>query len=550
MWNTLKTKSNMEQQKSNSIIPIIQKSTAMKTISITLLLLFYSWGANAQDPAWDDTSRSDWPEVFKDVEIPSTADGKTQKAFFYATNHKKPMPLIISLHTWSNNYQQKDPLIREILEKDFNYIRPDFRGANNTPEACGSPLVTSDIDDAITYAIENGNVDMNNIHIVGVSGGGHATLLSYMQSEHDIRTFSAWVPISDLTKWYYESVGRERKYAKHIALATTGIGWKMDVLEAQKRSPLYMSTPLEKRKNSKLYIYAGIHDGYDGSVPITHSLEMYNKVVSDYNPAAANEIISRKTINQMVTSRFVPGNRKEKIADRDIHFKKQFEGKIQITIFEGGHEMLIETALNHVPSETILAIGDSNGDNKGGWVDQLQEKRFNDILINTCISGNTIGFDNSGKASKNTLKNITAHLRKHDPDKARLNKIIIMLGTNDCKKVFQDRIKEVPGFYSQLIDSVRTYYKNSNCPEIITISPPPIGEDRILKKKYHGGAKRVRYLNEAFQKIARQKNIRYIDIQTPLWVFTDEIMRDGIHFNEEGYRFTGLLIDQYIESND
>jgi lysophospholipase L1-like esterase len=311
-----------------------------------------------------------------------------------------------------------------------------------------------------------------------------------------------------------------------------------------------MNTPFEKRKNSKLYIYAGIHDGYDGSVPITHSLEMYNKVVSDYNPAVANEIISRKTINQMVTSRFVPGNRKEKIADRDIHFKKQFEGKIQITIFEGGHEMLTETSLNHVPSETILAIGDSNGDNKGGWVDQLQEKRFNDILINTCISGNTIGFDNSGKASKNTLKNITAHLRKHDPDKARLNKIIIMLGTNDCKKVFQDRIKEVPGFYSQLIDSVKTYYKNSNCPEIITISPPPIGEDRILKEKYHGGAKRVRYLNEAFQKIARQKNIRYIDIQTPLWVFTDEIMRDGIHFNEEGYRFTGLLIDQYIESND
>ncbi len=521
----------------------------MKTFSFYILLISCIGAATAQYPTWDDTSRPDWPEVFEDVEIPSTTDGKIQKAYFYATNHQKPQPLIVSLHTWSNNYQQKDPLIREILEKDYNYIRPNFRGPNNTPEACGSPLVTSDIDDAIAYAIEKGNVDLNNIHVIGVSGGGHATLLSFMQSEHDIRTFSAWVPISDLTKWYYESIGRDRKYANDIALATTGKDWKMDVQEAQKRSPLYMSTPFEKRINSKLYIYAGIHDGYEGSVPITHSLEMYNKVVGDYNPSAANAIISRESIHQMVTGRFVPGKKKEKIADRDIHCKKQFEGKIQIVIFEGGHEMLPEAALNHVPSEIILAVGDSNGDNKGGWVDQLQERRFNDVFINTCVSGNTIGFDNSGLASKNTLKNISAHLRKYDPEKNRLNKILIMLGTNDCKKVFHDRLKEVPGFYSQLIDSVRTYYKNTHCPEIITISPPPIGEDTVLKEKYHGGAKRVRYLNAAFQKIAKKESIRYIDIQTPLWDFTDYLLRDGIHFNQEGYCFTGLLIDQGIETN-
>lgn len=96
---------------------------------------------------------------------------------------------------------------------------------------------------------------MNNIHVIGVSGGGHATLLSYMQSEHDIRTFSAWVLISDLTKWYYESIGRDREYASHIALATSGKEWKIYVQEAQKRSPLYMSTPLgKKKKQQTLYL--------------------------------------------------------------------------------------------------------------------------------------------------------------------------------------------------------------------------------------------------------------------------------------------------------
>jgi lysophospholipase L1-like esterase/dienelactone hydrolase len=525
-------------------LPILM---ATKSIAAAFVLMLFFGSANAQDPLWDDTNRPLWPEACKEVAIPSSADGKIQQAYFYATSLQKPMPLIVSLHTWSNNYQQEDPLLEDILKKDYNYIRPNFRGPNNTSEACGSPLVISDIDDAITYALQNSDVDPDNIHIIGVSGGGHATLLSYMRSQHDIRSFSAWVPISDLTKWYYESLGRNRKYASHIALATTGTDWKIDIQEAQKRSPLYLKTPLEKRKNSKLYIYAGIHDGYDGSVPVTHSLEMYNKVVKDFNPTAADAMISLETIQQIVAGRFLPGKKKEKISGRDIHLKKTFEGKVQIIIFEGNHEMLTAAALKHIPSETLLAIGDSNGENQGGWVDQLQTHWFKDVLINTCISGNTIGFDNSGLPSKNTLRNIIGHLEAHDPGKDKLDKILIMLGTNDCKKVFHERLEEVPGFYNQLIDTIRAYYQNSECPEIIMISPPPIGEDQVLKDKYHGSAERVRFLNDAFKKVARGQGIRYIDIQTPLSLFSNFLLRDGIHFNKEGYQFLGLLLNHHID---
>lgn len=76
--------------------------------------------------------------------------------------------------------------------------------------------------------------------------------------------------------------------------------------------------------------------------------------------------------------------------------------------------------------------------------------------------------------------------------------------------------------------------------------PPPIEEDQVLKEKYHGGAKRVRFLNEAFGEIAQKQNITYIDIQTPLRLFSDFLLRDGIHFNQEGYRFSSLLINHHI----
>ncbi len=351
-------------------------------ISNILILSFCITSVFAQDPEWDDTSRPDWPEQFLEVGIPSSADGETQMAYFYPSRKQNPQPLIVSLHTWSNNYQQKDPLIGEILSRDLNYIRPDFRGPNNTPEACGSPLVVSDIDDAIGYALKNSNADPEHIHVIGVSGGGHATLIAYMQSKYSIRSFSAWVPITDLAKWYDESIGRQRKYAEHIALATTGNKNKIDVQEAKKRSPLWMHTPVKRRINSKLYIYAGIHDGYNGSVPITHSLEMYNKVVKDFNPRSAESLIPESMIREIVVSRNIPGERKPQIADRDIHYSRQYENKVQVVIFEGGHEMLSEIALDHVDSETILAIGDSNGQTK---VDGLTGCSRRDLMMSFLI---------------------------------------------------------------------------------------------------------------------------------------------------------------------
>ncbi|MFW5757484.1 MAG: GDSL-type esterase/lipase family protein [Bacteroidota bacterium] len=516
-------------------------------ISMILFLNFCIAAALAQDPEWDDTSRPDWPEPFEEVMIPSSADGKMQMAYFYASQKKKPQPLVVSLHTWSNNYQQKDPLIGEILSRDVNYIRPDFRGPNNTQEACGSPLVASDIDDAIEYALKNSNADPKHIHVIGVSGGGHATLIAYMQSKYSIRSFSAWVPITDLAKWYDESIGRQRKYAEHIALATTGNKNKIDVQEAKNRSPLWMHTPVEKRKNSKLYIYAGIHDGYNGSVPITHSLEMYNKVVKDFNPRSAESLIPDNIIRELVVSRSIPGEKKFQIADRDIHYTRQYEDKLQIVIFEGGHEMLTQVALDHLESETILAIGDSNGQNKGGWVDRLRHERFHDVFYNTSISGNTIGFDNNGQESKNTLKNIRQHLTRYDPEKNHLTKILILLGTNDAKAVFHDRLNEVPGFYNQLIDSIETYYAQGKTPEVIMISPPPIANDDRLKEKYHGGAKRILYLNNEFRKVASQRQIRYIDLQSAIFPVYDELSRDGIHFNEQGYELVGFLLDRFLD---
>lgn len=526
----------------------------MKTRSTLLLFSFFfllhPLCISAQpDPQWDDTRTQDWPEQFKKVAIPSSADGKIQKAFFYACQSEEPQPLVVSLHTWSGDYTQKDPLVAQILANDWNYIHPDFRGPNYTSEACGSPLVVSDIDDAIDYALQNANVDAGNIHIIGVSGGGYATLLAWMQSRHDVRTFSAWAAISDIQQWYHETKARGLKYAKHIALATTGDSTTIDVEEAKSRSPLYMQTPVASRENSKLFIYTGVHDGYTGSVPITHSLQAYNKVVRDLNPDAVTQRVPSEVAEKLLATRSLPGSQYGKIEDRDIHYRQQYADRLMLTIFEGGHEMLVDEALQHIPGQTILAIGDSNGAMNGGWVDQMQTLRWQDQIINTSISGNTVGFANNGNPELNTLSNIDRYLQQSDPDKILLDKIIILLGTNDCKAVFRDRQEEVVENYRQLLGKIEAYYQGYEIPQIFIVSPPPYGPDEQLAEKYRGATQRVKQLKAHFRQLAAEEGHTFVDIQSPLDAVFEYVSPDGVHLTEDGQMLIARMISDAMDTS-
>jgi len=77
-----------------------------------------------------DTKKVEWSKYFEVVEIKSKLDNNIQKAYFFKSRSDRPRPLIVSLHTWSGNYNQIDQLAELCESKDLNYIHPDFRGAN------------------------------------------------------------------------------------------------------------------------------------------------------------------------------------------------------------------------------------------------------------------------------------------------------------------------------------------------------------------------------------------------------------------------------------
>ncbi len=300
-------------------------------------------GTKTKEPAWDDTSSDKW-KGFQEVEIPSTADGQLQSAYFLPAESKAP--LLISLHTWSGDYSQRDPIAPIAQDAGWNYIHPNFRGMNNTPDSTLSSKALADIEDAIQYAIDHGNVDMDNIFIVGTSGGGYATLGAYMHTKHPVKAYMAWVPISDIEAWYYQSLVRNKKYARHI-LKSTSKGGELNVEEARSRSPLYFAMP--KVSKGKLEIHAGINDGYTGSVPTSQSILFFNRLAREYGHEDA--VVSEADIIKILSRGLKPDPALGTLGDRTILFQRETP-EVSLTIFDGGHEMLPEYCFERI---TVLA---------------------------------------------------------------------------------------------------------------------------------------------------------------------------------------------------
>jgi len=188
---------------------------------------------------------------------------------------------------------------------------------------------------------------MDKIYIVGFSGGGYATLGTYMKSKHKIKAFSAWASITDLAAWYEESRIRKNKYAADIFNCTDSEN-EFNTVLAKERSPLFMELPDQPKSSAKIFLYAGIHDGIDGSVPITHSINFYNRMLSDLQIEDSSKYVSMAETNKLLEYR-------KPLLDlgrlngtwRDICLQKE-TNNFKLVIYEGNHEILTEYAFNEL----------------------------------------------------------------------------------------------------------------------------------------------------------------------------------------------------------
>lgn len=278
--------------------------------------------------SWDRQDSAAWQAPFERLDFLSSQDGTTQTA--YALRQPEAgRPLLVSLHSWSGDYRQPDPLAAFAAREGWNYLHPDLRGANNRPEACLSALVLSDFEDLRRKVMAEWAVDPTQIYVVGVSGGGYTAAGLFQRSKWPVKAYHAWVPISDLALWQRQSAFRGNGYDADVAGCVAGAA--DPVAELRRRSPLYMG--FDGHPGTRLHLYAGIRDGYEGSVPIIHALRLYNALA----PAAAR--LSEARMTDLVT--LLADDPQQSAHSRPVYLARQ-GGAVALTLFDGGHEMVVE----------------------------------------------------------------------------------------------------------------------------------------------------------------------------------------------------------------
>ena len=95
----------------------------------------------------------------------SPADNTRQPMMFYKPQTDEARPLLVGLHSWSEDYRQAESVIYSewCIANDWVFIHPNFRGANTKPQATGSELVIGDVLSAIDYAKRHARVDEGRI---------------------------------------------------------------------------------------------------------------------------------------------------------------------------------------------------------------------------------------------------------------------------------------------------------------------------------------------------------------------------------------------------
>lgn len=134
--------------------------------------------------------------------------------------------------------------------------------------------------------------------------------------------------------------------------------------------------------------------------------------------------------------------------------------------------------------------------------------------------------------------------------------VIISLGTNDTcgmgtcgDRKYWEYKDEFPGDYRDLIDSISHF---SSTPKIWICAPSPmvLETSGLSEERINGLTERKPRLQElidVIKKLAEEKDLGFIDLNTPLKdkpdLFTEE---DGVHPNQAGYKTIAKLVNREL----
>ena len=168
-------------------------------------------------------------------------------------------------------------------------------------------------------------------------------------------------------------------------------------------------------------------------------------------------------------------------------------------------------------------------------------------VIEEGLNGRTTNVEYPDIEGKSGTSYISPCLYSHSP----LDIVIIQLGINDLKIIFDRDIETITNGISEIIDKIQatTFGPDmQSAPQILILSPPALAhegyKDVDNKLIFIGGMKKSFQFHDYYSKLANDKECHYYDLSSKV----EYSQIDGLHLDEKGHKKSGALIASKIQS--
>ena len=205
--------------------------------------------------------------------------------------------------------------------------------------------------------------------------------------------------------------------------------------------------------------------------------------------------------------------------------------------------------------KNILCFGDSNTwgynpDTKERypwgirWTSKLQEKLYGDNIniIEQGLCGRTTIFEDKTRPNRkgvNTLKEIFS-------EKSKIDSVILMLGTNDCKTYYGNTEFDIAKGVEECLDTILKYVSPD---KVLLISPITLGED-VWKDEFDPEFNRnsvevSKHLKAAYEKVASERKVHFLAASE----YVGPSKSDQEHLDVNGHSILAEAIFKSVETN-
>ena len=196
------------------------------------------------------------------------------------------------------------------------------------------------------------------------------------------------------------------------------------------------------------------------------------------------------------------------------------------------------------PLDIAVVLGQHRFDKNKRWTGIMSNELGNGYhIIEEGLPGRTTVWDDPVEGEdKNGKKYLLPCLLSHAP----IGLVLLMLGTNDLKMRFSVTAYDIAMSIGVLIGIIKGSGTNmeGEPPEILVVSPPPLGKLSEFGEFLEGGTEKSKKLANYYQRISKQLGCGFLDAGKVIKASPI----DGVHFEEAEHAKLGRALADKVKT--